>query len=102
MEQAKGVYVVPATFGWDDVGAWSALERIWGGPGSGGAVRGDAVLIDSARCIVYAEDGVAAVVGLSDVVVVHTAGATLVCPKGRARDVRRVVEELKRRGAIGS
>lgn len=100
MEKAGDVLVVPAGFGWDDVGSWCALERVWGDPGKGNVVRGDAVLVDAERCIVYAENGVAAVVGLSDVIVAHTGGATLVCPKGRARDVRRVVEELKRRGII--
>ncbi len=57
--------------------------------------------MDAERCIVYADGGgVAAVVGLSDVIVAHTKDATLVCPKARARDVRRVVEELKRRGIV--
>jgi mannose-1-phosphate guanylyltransferase len=100
MEKAADVLVVPAGFGWDDVGSWCALERVWGESGKGGVVRGEAVLVDAERCIVYAEDGVAAVVGLSDVIVAHTGGATLVCAKDRARDVRRVVQELKRRGII--
>jgi mannose-1-phosphate guanylyltransferase len=100
MEKARDVLVVPAGFGWDDVGSWCALERVWGDPAKDSVVRGDAVLVDAERCIVYAEDGVAAVVGLSDVIVAHTKEATLVCPKGRARDVRRVVEELKRRRII--
>jgi mannose-1-phosphate guanylyltransferase/mannose-6-phosphate isomerase len=101
MEKADGVLVVPAGFGWDDVGSWCALERVWGdGPGKDSVVRGDAVLVDAERCIVYSETGVVAVVGVSDVIVAHTAGATLVCPKARARDVRRVVEELKRRGIV--
>ncbi len=102
MEKAENVLVVPAGFGWDDVGSWCALERVWGdGTGAGSVVRGDAVLVDAERCIVYADGGgVAAVVGLSDVIVAHTKDATLVCPKARARDVRRVVEELKRRGIV--
>ena len=102
MEQADGVLVVPAGFGWDDVGSWCALERVWGDPGEENVVRGDVVLVDAERCIVHAENGVAAVVGLSDIIVAHTPEATLVCQKGRARDVRRVVEELKRRGIIES
>lgn len=100
MEKAGGVFVVPVGFGWDDVGSWCALERVWGDPGGNGVARGDVVLVDAERCIVYAEGGVAAVVGLSDIIVAHTGEATLVCSKGRARDVRRVVDELKRRGTV--
>lgn len=100
MERADGVVVVPAGFGWDDVGSWKALERVWKCDEAGAAARGDAVLIDAERCIVSAEGGVAAVVGVSDVIVAHTSEATLVCAKERAGDVRRVVEELKRRRIV--
>jgi mannose-1-phosphate guanylyltransferase/mannose-6-phosphate isomerase len=102
MEKAAGVMVVPASFGWDDVGSWNALERVWAAGGGRGAGDGDVVLVDADRCIVYAEGGTAAVVGLSDIVVAHTPGATLVCAKDRSRDVRRVVEEIRRREGDGS
>jgi len=100
MEKADGILVVPAAFRWDDVGAWSALARVWPADDKGNAVSGDAVLVDAERCVVWAEDGVVAVLGLSDVVVARAGGATLVCPLGRARDVRAIVEELKRRGYL--
>jgi mannose-1-phosphate guanylyltransferase len=91
------VLVVPASFGWDDVGAWSALERVWEPDAHKNASRGDVLFIDSNGCVGYSDGGVVAVVGMQDVVVVNTGQGTLVCPKDRARDVRQVVEELKRR-----
>jgi mannose-1-phosphate guanylyltransferase len=100
MENAEGVLVVPVGFGWDDVGAWPALARVWGVDESGNAVSGETVLLDSEDSVVYSEDGLVAVLGMSGVVIARTSGATLVCPKDRASDVRRVVEELKRRGLI--
>jgi mannose-1-phosphate guanylyltransferase len=100
MEKADSVLVVPARFTWDDVGAWPALSRVWGADGSGNTVRGDALLVDAKGCVVYSEEGTVAVLGMSDVVVARTGDATLVCSKDRARDVRLIVEELKRRGAI--
>ncbi|HYE99294.1 MAG TPA: mannose-1-phosphate guanylyltransferase, partial [Planctomycetota bacterium] len=39
-----------------------------------------------------------AVLGLEDMVVVHTADATLVCPKSRAEELKTLVEEIRRRG----
>jgi mannose-1-phosphate guanylyltransferase len=99
MEKADRVLVVPAGFAWDDVGAWPALARVWGVDDSGNSARGDVLLVDSDGCVVYSEDGTVAVLGMSDVVVARTGDATLVCPKDRARDVRLIVEELKRRGA---
>ena len=98
MEKADGVLVVPAGFGWDDVGAWPAVARIWPGDDDGNTVRGDALVMDSKDCVAYSESGTVAVLGMSGVVVVRTPDATLVCPKDRARDVRRVVEALRTRG----
>jgi mannose-1-phosphate guanylyltransferase/mannose-6-phosphate isomerase len=97
MERASGVVVVPADFGWDDVGTWTALKRVWGSDGRGNTLRGEVVAVDSEDCIVYSEGGTVAVLGLSGVVVAHTPAGTLVCPAERARDVRLIVEELGRR-----
>lgn len=97
MEKADGVLVVPSDFGWDDVGAWPAVARIWPGDEAGNTVRGDALVIDSDDCVAYSESGTVAVLGMSGVVVVRTADATLVVPKDRARDVRRIVDGLRSR-----
>ncbi|MBD3368064.1 MAG: NTP transferase domain-containing protein [Candidatus Eisenbacteria bacterium] len=101
MEKASEVLVVPASFGWDDVGAWSAMPRIWEADEAGNVVRGDAVVHDASNCVVDAEDGIVGVVGVSDLVVVRTGDATLVCPKDRARDVREIVRALRERGPAG-
>jgi mannose-1-phosphate guanylyltransferase len=99
MEKADGVLVVPSDFGWDDVGAWPAVARIWPGDEDGNTVRGDTLVIDSSDCVVYAESGTVAVLGMEGVVVVRTPDATLVVPKDRAADVKRIVEGLRSRGA---
>ncbi len=100
MERAEKVVVVPCDFGWDDVGAWSALERVWPLDEKGNAVSGDGVVVDSTGCVIYSGDGIVAVVGLSDVIVARTPDATLVCPKDRAKDVRDIVKRLKERGVL--
>jgi len=102
MEKAGEVLVVPTEFDWDDVGAWSALGRVWPVDERGNAVRGEIVHLDSSGCVLSCEQGIVAVVGLTDTVVVRTGDATLVCPRERSRDVRRIVEELKARGVLTS
>lgn len=97
MEKAEDVLVVQASFGWDDIGAWPALERVWERDHGGNAVSGDALVLDCRGCIVHADGGPVAVLGMEDVVVARTPEGTVVCPKDRARDVRRIVAELRRR-----
>ncbi len=89
MEKASNVMTVRAAFAWDDLGSWSALERVL--PAEG---HGDVLALDSEGSVLYAEEGVIAALGVPDLIVVRTARATLVLPKSRAQDVRRIVREL--------
>ena len=60
---------------------------------------GRVVDIESQRSVVYGDRRVVATIGLTDMVVVDTPDATLVCPKSRAQDVKRIVEILKQQRA---
>jgi len=95
MERARDVAMIEARFAWSDVGSWAAIEPFWRGD-DGNAVRGRAVAIESRGCIVDSPARVVALLGVDDLVVVDTPDALLVCPKGRAQDVRLIVDELRR------
>lgn len=98
MEHAEQVRVVPADFGWNDVGHWAALADFAEPDRDGNVVTGDAILVDAANNIVHAGHRAVAIVGARDLVVVATEDAVLVCPRDRAQDVRRVVDQLKKAG----
>jgi mannose-1-phosphate guanylyltransferase len=93
MEHARDVMVVAGDFGWSDVGSWAALAEIDGAGSTRRLVR-----VDADRGVVFGDGRLVAVVGLDDVIVVDTPDAILVCHRDRAQDVRKVVDELKRRG----
>lgn len=101
MEKASEVYMVPATFGWDDIGAWDALCRTLPADDAGNAVFGDAELVDTEGSIVYSDvEGLTiGVVGMKDTVVVATGDAVLVVPKDQAQRVREIVAKLKESGS---
>ena len=99
MEKSDRVAVIPVDLGWSDVGSWTALDEISPKDANGNIITGNVVDIDSKDSILYASDRLVATIGLKDMIVVDTADATLVCGKDRAQDVKKVVEELKKRGA---
>ena len=99
MERSSKSAVVPVSFKWSDVGSWGSLDEVAAKNKAGNVVNGRVVDIDSADSIVYADRRVVATIGLTDMVVVDTPDATLVCPKSRAQDVKQVVEILKRQQA---
>ncbi len=99
MEKSKRIAVVPADFGWSDVGSFAALPDVRPTDHLGNVADGDALVIDGRNDVVVAAGGrPVAVVGIDDVVVVDAGDAVLVCRRDRAQDVRKAVEELGRRG----
>ncbi|MFQ5932503.1 MAG: mannose-1-phosphate guanylyltransferase/mannose-6-phosphate isomerase [Nitrospiraceae bacterium] len=99
MERSSRATVIPVDFRWSDVGNWSSLEEIASRNSSGNVVSGNVVDLSSRNSIVYADRRLVATIGLSDMVVVDTPDATLICPKARSQDVKKVVEILKKQGA---
>jgi len=99
MERSSRAAVIPVAFTWSDVGNWSSLEEVAPLDRAGNVVSGKVVDFDSRNSVLYADQRVVATIGLSDMIVVDTADATLVCPKSRAQDVKQVVELLKKQGA---
>jgi mannose-1-phosphate guanylyltransferase len=92
MEHAPDVIVVAGRFGWSDVGSWAALAEL------DGTQSKRVVPIDADGAAVFGNGRMVALVGVENVIVVDTPDAILVCHRDRAQDVRRVVDELARRG----
>ncbi len=97
MEKTKLTHVIPAEFGWDDLGDWNAIERL---------LKGDSINVDLAKhvcldtqgAIVYASnpEEVVVTIGLEDVVVVRDGNVTLIVAKNRTQEIKQVLGEIKK------
>ena len=81
------------------MGNWSSLEEVAPRDRSGNVMSGRVVDLGSRNSILYADRRLVATIGLSDMVVVDSQDATLVCPKERSQDVKKMVEQLRKQGA---
>jgi mannose-1-phosphate guanylyltransferase len=100
MERASNVVVLPAEhLGWSDVGCWKAwsesIDKNQRGS-NGNYLQGTGVFINSNNCEIVGSKRFIASVGLSDVMIVDSDDALLVCKKSHAQDVKEVVELLKK------
>lgn len=104
MEKEKELAVVPAEFGWSDLGSWESSWELAEKDAEGNASTTGAVFIDASNNLVQgsgaAEKKVIALVGVSDLCVVDTGDALLIMPRERSQDVRLVVDALKARGDV--
>ncbi|WP_026835014.1 mannose-1-phosphate guanylyltransferase [Eubacterium xylanophilum] len=95
MEKSDNIFVIPGTFGWDDVGSWLAVGRIRPTNEYGNAVSGNVITVETKNSIIEGSDKLIAAVGLDDVIIVDTDDALLVCKKSSAGDIKKVLENLK-------
>jgi len=99
MEKSRRIAVVPADFGWSDVGSFAALTEVRPVDAEGNLTEGAALVVDGKDNVVIGHGRrPLAVVGLDGVVAVDAGDAILVVRRDRSQDVRKAVEELARRG----
>jgi len=99
--QPEEVLILKGEFGWNDVGAWDmfadhnkhhedadhniVLAKRWAG-------------LDTSGCLIHSTtQKLIATIGVDGLVIIDTPDAILICPKSRAQDVKKIVEQLKRR-----
>ena len=93
---------VPADFPWSDIGDFHSLGESLPNDDTGNLVLPGpdlAVLRDVKSSVVVSTTGrVIAIVGMEDIVVADTEDALLVCPRGRAQEVKQIIASLRDRG----
>lgn len=90
-EKSDRVIVFPGNFGWSDIGSFDSLAEL----GSSGFTTRH-IGIDSKDVFVHSEnDRLVATIGLEDVVVIDAGDSILVYKRGRAEEVKKIVEKLK-------
>jgi mannose-1-phosphate guanylyltransferase/mannose-6-phosphate isomerase len=94
MERTTRAAVVPASYGWSDIGSWQAVWELSERNADGNAAQGPAIFIDAKGSYVSSEKQLVALCGFDNVVVVATDDAILVAPRENG-SVRQVVQKLK-------
>ncbi|MFC1810556.1 mannose-1-phosphate guanylyltransferase [Patescibacteria group bacterium] len=94
------VRIIPADFGWSDVGTWESIHDELAIDRDDNIVQGNHIGIDTNGSVVRTDNPnkIIATIGLEDIVVVDTPDALLICPKKRSQDVKKMVEKLKEEG----
>jgi mannose-1-phosphate guanylyltransferase len=99
MEKAKNVGVIPASFGWNDVGSWSAVTKLLNEDVNSNAIHGDAFMYQSSNNVVWSSGKKIVLIGASDMAVVEGEDAILVCRKDMSQDVSRVLKLMASKDA---
>lgn len=96
MERAQEVAMIPVDIGWSDVGSWASLLDILEPDDHGNVViDGEHLSVDSTGLLVSSKKLIATI-GLTDLVIVDTDDALMICHRDNSQDVKRIVEKLQK------
>ena len=98
MEKADNVLMIPADFGWNDLGTWASMAEIWPKDNQDNAHQGEIMVMESRGNVVFCQEKLCVLFGVKDLVVVDTKEALLVCPVDRAQDIGKILDLMKQRG----
>lgn len=90
LEKAKNVYVLPATFDWNDLGTWGSLHEKLGKDENNNAVVNTTVVLENASNNIIRSKGKKVIVidGLSDYIIVDNDNVLLIYPKSKEQSIK--------------
>ena len=97
LEKARNVVVVPAEVGWSDIGSWAAVYELLAKRHGENIFAGEGQTLDAEGNFLWSPKRFVAAIGVSNLVVVETPDALLICPRDRAQDVSKIVKSLEER-----
>jgi mannose-1-phosphate guanylyltransferase len=98
MEQADNVLMIPADFGWSDLGSWASMAQIWPKDDQSNAHQGEIMTMESRGNVVFCQEKLCVLLGVDELIVVDTEEALLVCPMNRAQDIGKILDLMRQRG----
>lgn len=100
MENAESIRVVVPQFSWDDIGSWSALDRLHKPDAAGNRMVGECLALEASNNTLFSENGLVAAFGVSDLLIVQTGGVTLVLPKDKAARLKEMVKLAQKQAKL--
>lgn len=95
LEKAHNIYVIKGDFEWNDIGSWNALYDILNLNKEGNLIKGNGKVLNGENNLIHSSGRFTAIVGVDNMIVVNTEDATLVIPKDKVEDIKKLVEQLK-------
>lgn len=97
MEKSNNVYVLPATFDWNDLGTWGSLyDKLDKDENDNAIVNARTLTEDASGNMIRTKDNKIVVVdGLKDYIIVDKDGVLLIYPKRKEQDIKKVLQQVK-------
>lgn len=97
LENAQNVYLLPASFDWNDLGTWGSLhEKLDKDENNNAVINAIVVLENAANNIIRtASKKLIVIDGLNDYIIVDKEDVLLIYPKGKEQDIKKIVSKIE-------
>ena len=95
LEKAERIRMVIPEFKWDDIGAWSALDRLHAADDKGNRAIGETLQLESEGTTCFSDEGLVCTFGVKDLLVVQHGGVTMVVPKTHSARLKDLVKKVQ-------
>jgi mannose-1-phosphate guanylyltransferase len=101
LEKADRIRMVIPEFKWDDIGAWSSLDRLHAADAAGNRAIGETIQLESSGTTCFSDSGIVATFGVKDLLVVQHEGVTMVVHKSQTARLKELVKKVGEKKAWG-
>jgi mannose-1-phosphate guanylyltransferase len=98
LEKEPDALTVKADFVRIDVGALDSLAEVWSVDSNGNSILGQLLSHNSHGNIMFSDQGIVALIDVQDLIVIRSGDVVLVCPRGKAQELKELVADLPKRG----
>lgn len=97
LEKSRSIYVLPASFDWNDLGTWGSLYEKLNKDAQDNAVVGAKILANEAKgnMIRSSDDKIVVIDGLNDYIIVDKEDVLLIYPKTKEQDIKQVLNAVR-------
>ena len=99
MEKAQNVFVLPATFDWNDLGTWSSLHEKLPKDTNNNAIVNAVVILENAKNNIIRSDAKKLIIidGLDDFIIVDRKDVLLIYPKAKEQNIKAIVARIPKK-----
>jgi len=95
-EKVEKVAVVPVDMGWSDLGSWDSIYQRHEKDADKNVTQGEVITLDTSDSLLWTSSGLLATLGVSNLAVIQTADATLICDRSRTEHIKALVSEVQK------
>ena len=98
MEKAENVYIIPADFGWSDLGTWKSLHAEKEKDENNNATSGTKIRLYNAKnnMISVPDEKLVIIEGIENFIIVDTDDVLLICNKNNEQKIKEFTSEIKK------